>query len=569
MILRGITATPGSPFSFDLLFGDARMQFEDDDVKIIDPTTQGGLAKLLEHLCGEPVSLGCNRPGAPCNDCQACMNWVVLESRLKSPTLSLEDLNDILLLVNQFPLGSAFFEFFFSNGEKAVTFEELKQGIVTFKGFALLRYGNVRFAYRSLFKLRKEELAGQLGRWHTDTAILRKQYGSRRNAPALPKEISADLTWMLGYIAKGGADRDLATYAGMSYLLNPTEGNEILAKLSFNDEQKLLYDQRRPFLESALGWKQQFKDLAGIEEEIKRLGTSISQIRHDGWLNTSHYLASDCMDVYVATSMREKWEFQDVHNVVRKAFADPKLAKLKLRYFDPTQSFLDNRVDKGLVEALMLKRSECTVYLVQETDTFGKDSELATTLAQGKPVIAYVPRIDVERTTKTAESRPLSFFQKRLSQLAAEDKIPPKNSSEVYRFLEKLTQFQPFFRIVNEEQQFLEKNKLFETKRAMSGILAEAERKLFDSRAETLQKRHPLALQVELQSGVANGVLVVRSEEECADLLSRLLTNRCTFRFDSKREIGVTALIERISDSPFRVVTHNGTLTNAFWSLYG
>jgi len=545
------------------------MQFEDDDIKAVDPMTQDGLGKLLEDLCGEPISLGCNRPNRPFNHCQACMNWAVLESRLKSPTLSLEDLNDILLLVDQFPLGSAFYEFFLSNGEKAVTFEELKQGVVTFKGFALLRYGNVRFAYRSLYKLRKEELAAQLGRWHTDTGLLRKQYGSRRSAPALPKEIPADLTWMLGYIAKGGTDRDLATYAAMAYLVNPAEESAMLAKFNFNEEQKLLYDQRKPFLESNPSWKEQFNDLAKIEDAIKSLGASISKIRQHGWLNTSHYLASDCMDVYVATSMRERWEFEDVHNVVRKVFADPKVAKLKLRYFDPTQSFLDNRVDKGLVEALMLKRSECTVYLVQETDTFGKDSELATTLAQGKPVIAYVPRIDVERISKTADSRPLSFLQKRLSQLAAEEKITSKNSSDVYRFLEKLTEFQPFFRIVGDEEvEFLEKNKLSEAKRAMCSVLAEAEKKLFDSRAETLQKRHPLALQVELQSGVANGVLVVRTEEECADLLSRLLTNRCNFRFDSKRELGVTALVERISDSPFRVVTHNGTLTNAFWSLY-
>jgi hypothetical protein len=544
------------------------MQFDDDDVKGIDPTIKSGLGKLLGHLCGEQILLGCGAP-TPCNRCQACMNWQVLESRLKSPALSLEDLNDILLLADQFPLGSAFFEFFLSNGEKAVTFEELKQGIVNFKGFALLRYGNVRFAYRELYELRKDELAAQLGRWHTKPGVLKKQYGSRRSAPALPQEIPAELTWMLGYIAKGGADRDLATYAAMAYLLDPTQERAILSKFSFNEEQKLLYDQRKPFLQSTPRWKEQFKDLTQIEDQIRKLGASIGQTRQHGWLNTSHYLASDCMDVYVATSMRERWEFEDVNNVVRKVFADPKVAKLKLRYFDPTQSFLDNRVDKGLVEALMLKRSECTVYLVQETDTFGKDSELATTLAQGKPVIAYVPRIDIEKTIKIAEGRPLPFLQKRLSQLATEEKILSKNSSEVYKFLEKLTEFQPFFRTVgSEEQQFLEENRLSETRKTMCGILAEAEKKLFDSRAETLQKRHPLALQVELQSGVANGVLVVRTEEECADLLSRLLTNQCKFRFDSKRELGVTALVERISDSPFRVVTHNGTLTNAFWSLY-
>lgn len=30
---------------------------------------------------------------------------------------------------------------------------------------------------------------------------------------------------------------------------------------------------------------------------------------------------------------------------------------LKLRYFDPTQAFCEDRIDKGLVEGLMLKRA--------------------------------------------------------------------------------------------------------------------------------------------------------------------------------------------------------------------
>jgi hypothetical protein len=44
----------------------------------------------------------------------------------------------------------------------------------------------------------------------------------------------------------------------------------------------------------------------------------------------------------------------------------------------------------------MLRRAKCTTYLAQETDTLGKDSELASTLAQGKPVIAFVPSVDAE-----------------------------------------------------------------------------------------------------------------------------------------------------------------------------
>jgi hypothetical protein len=188
------------------------MLFEDLDVDKLDPTTQAGLKGLLEHLCGESVALGCHK-AIPCGNCQACMNWAVLSTRIGSSTLSLEDLNDILLLVDQFPIGSDFYDFFLSSGEKAITFEELKQGIVRFKGFAVLKYGNVRFAYRALNKLSKSDLAHELGRWHTDTALLKKQYGARRNAPLMPLSIPSEKTWLLGYIAKGGADRDLVTYA--------------------------------------------------------------------------------------------------------------------------------------------------------------------------------------------------------------------------------------------------------------------------------------------------------------------------------------------------------------------
>ena len=195
------------------------MRFEDEDVSKIDPKSASGLKSLLEHLCGEPVTLGCAKD-KPCGACQACINWEVLSSRISSATLSLEDLNDILLLVDQFPIGNDFFEFFLSNGEKAITFDELKDGIVRFKGFAVLKYGNIRFAYRALNKLGRSDLASELGRWHTDSALLKKQYGARRNAPKMPSMIPSNQTWLLGYIAKGGADRDLTTYAAMAASLH-------------------------------------------------------------------------------------------------------------------------------------------------------------------------------------------------------------------------------------------------------------------------------------------------------------------------------------------------------------
>jgi hypothetical protein len=75
------------------------------------------------------------------------------------------------------------------------------------------------------------------------------------------------------------------------------------------------------------------------------------------------------MDVYFATTMRKRWEYEDLFDFVQALMRHGELVDLKLRYFDPTQAYTDNRVNKGLVESLMLKRARCTIYSVQDTDT--------------------------------------------------------------------------------------------------------------------------------------------------------------------------------------------------------
>jgi hypothetical protein len=545
-----------------------KMEFKDPEIVDLNPRKKDGLQRLLQYLCGEAIAIGCQVSGkADCNDCQGCVNWKVLAPRLQLTSLTLENVNDILLLVDQFPLSRGFFDFFFAAGKNEISFEQFVQGIVRFEGFAILRFGNVRYAYRKLYSLSQANLADALGDWCLPSEARIEKFQNRCSPLPLPTKIDGDKTWLLGYIAKSFADRDLATFSAMSVLSKRSDESTLLPQ--FNSEQTALYRERKDFLQQNPSWRAYFSDLSLLEVQAQSLTESVKEARMKGRLNTSHYLASDIMDVYVATSMREKWEFEDVHNVVEEVIGHSVLKPLKLRYFDPTQSYLDNRVDKGLVEALMLKRAVCTLYMIQETDTFGKDSELATTLAQGKPVIAYVPEINVDDFVKVASARPLSFIRKRLAQLSSEEKLSSSQNSIVFGFLKNIADFQPLYHILgSEEANFLTDKKLEQQKAEMCKILAEGERRLSTSRAETLQKRHPLALQVELTSGVANGVLVVRSKEACSELLNRLLTNRCEFKFDRKRESGVTALIELSSDSPFRVVTHNSTVTNSFWSWY-
>jgi hypothetical protein len=73
--------------------------------------------------------------------------------------------------------------------------------------------------------------------------------------------------------------------------------------------------------------------------------------------NLAKYLAADHLDVYVATSMRSDADFVSVNAFVQRLFAHEDVRPLKLGYFNPTQSWIEDRVAKGLVEALMLRRS--------------------------------------------------------------------------------------------------------------------------------------------------------------------------------------------------------------------
>ncbi len=548
------------------------MRFRCRDIERLDLNTKNGIFELLSRLCGQPVQIGCQRgTGATqkkeCGNCQGCMNWRILRQRLQGGTFGLEQFNDILLLVNQRPIDRRFFDFFFRPQNGRIGFDDLKRGVARFQGLAMLCYGNIRFAYRRFYEPRSDQLPEEFKLYEDSERGKLKGLTSRPKGRNLPQAISGSKTWLLGYLARVEADRDIATYYAMAELLGTEVESKFLATL--DNEQKRRYSQARRTYARMKDWRSKFGDLRKLRKRVLQLQDEFSRTRSAGWLNTAHYLAIDFMDVYVATSMRQTWEFEDVHTFVRKLFSDRRLRKLRLRYFDPTQSHLDYRIDKGLVEGLMLKRAECTVYMVQETDTFGKDSELASTLAQGKPVIAYVPREQPQAHARKLARRPLKYFKTRLPQLVAEERIERKKLPAVYRFLESAAGFDPDFRLVSDEEtHFMRASGLGRQRSAMALIAAQGEAELFDSRARSLQTFHPLAIQVHLETGVANGLLVVRSVRQCAELLYRLMTDSCEFDIISDENEGATLLVERISQCPMRVLTDNATLTNSFWANY-
>jgi len=323
--------------------------------------------------------------------------------------------------------------------------------------------------------------------------------------------------------------------------------------------------------------------------------------------NLSNYVCADYMDVYVATSMRTESDFVAVNQFVTSLFAHDSIAPLRLRYFNPTQSWIEDRVAKGLVEALMLRRADYAVYMAQKGDTFGKDSEASVALGQGKPVIVYVPKLvyvptelDSEGLRRQSESR--------LRQIIAANGEGDEREPD-----EELDHDGLFTLALTIQLKKLDADQLRELVRghwADYGLLdetdrirglREAERRdacsrwlrdviagqdveptpelrsdllsilvaltvNFEKRAKVFREVHPLALQVILSTGVLNGILVCRSVDSCASLLRGLIEN--TLGLELKVDEMNYRLVEMTTDSTIRVISRNNLLTNAFDTLY-
>jgi hypothetical protein len=127
-----------------------------------------------------------------------------------------------------------------------------------------------------------------------------------------------------------------------------------------------------------------------LEEKYDAIATKFVRARNAALQNTRLYLSMvGDLDVYVATSMRNRADFRDMASVCETIFGDPRLQELQLRYFDPTLSAAAGREDKGLIECLMVKSAKVLVFCAGDRDSYGKDAEAAMALSLGKPVIFY------------------------------------------------------------------------------------------------------------------------------------------------------------------------------------
>lgn len=529
--------------------------------------TPDDFKQLIQYLTGTPV-----KP-----DTNDGLLAAVLNDELQS--LDMAQFNELLLLVNKDRVEKPFFEHFFG---RECSVAKLADGVAKFQIAAMLRYGNFIFAYRTLSRISdRGEFDSELGEMLNGGVGQADEFQGRSKTLIGIEEIPREDTPLVGHIASGQIEGDakdakllLKCLADIVDELTWERLDSRLAKVGESGGSVQVvakYREQHPTAEI----KEFARDLLRLFPPILERADRLLAVREKATRNQDIYLTWDHMDVYFATSMRKAWEFADLYDFVHQVVDSIHLRELNLRYFDPTQCFTVDRIDKGLVESLMLKRAKCTVYSVQDTDTLGKDSELAATLAQGKPVIAYVPHKPVaERAHELEQEDPSTILDRLRFIMYADDVFSVSLSSQDLAFVDGFKELPRFVssRLFRSGQGVEEVQRFRGEYRAelsrLCWLIAESEKRIYDRRARTLQKDHPLGIQVNLDTGVANGVLVVRSAEKCARLLRAILTRSmdCYPRYNAKENMW--ELRERISGSIFRVVTGNKKINNCFWNFY-
>ena len=327
--------------------------------------------------------------------------------------LSAVQLNQLLVLGHEAPVSDAFFQYYWlivppthpydvrsvpgyidswKDSHEITSLEHLKWGLYRLYTDALLYFGNVRTAFRSLRDLSLDELQNLFAEKRFDTIAI------ERRGPPLPlKSIIKDNRYLISEMACKsygdiGAPGDLQRALMESYERHVAAGNPSPTIRQLLGDPPAQYRARQQeFLFSA---DEVLDDSVNSAQDLSTkyegVAAKFAAARQAALDNTRYYLSMvNDLDVYVATSMRNREDFRTMADTCERIFSDARLKGLNLRYFDPTLSAAGGHEDKGLIECLMVKCAKILVYCAGARESYGKDAEAAMALSLGKPVIFY------------------------------------------------------------------------------------------------------------------------------------------------------------------------------------
>jgi hypothetical protein len=507
-------------------------------------------------------------------------------------------LNRLLLSLGIMTVSPQFYLTVFDNADFS-NLKEIREKVDQFRTLCMLEYGSFRFGYK---QMRVGNAITEKWKKYfptVDEAKNRAREIRDSPAPVGLTLISASQLFALGYLASEQAEKINSARNELSAVLqNALDQNAknfrelqtiahklgieelpgLIARAGIPDTEGLvfrelpLFSQQRSYAETLTALKASCVTVDDV---------AIERAQQDGLQNARTYMAMHDLDIYVATSMREPLHFTTTGSFVQRLFHSGDLAELRLRYFDPTQAFLPDRIQKGLMECLMIKRARLTVYNAQESDTFGKDSEAGVTLAQAKPVVVFVARLyegeeglekmygAIDQAARKSRDDFVALLEQEKLIGAEEMQTllgPEKTKGDAIELVVR-KHAPPILEAAGVDKICMELIRQGYDPGASSDDLVNfaVERILkLERRALTFRDVHPLALQTSPMDGVARGVIVTRSVEDTAKVVGGLL--RGSLKYEILEEEANWLLLDRITRSPVRVVTKDPVLTSAFWS---
>ncbi|MEA5006932.1 MAG: helix-turn-helix transcriptional regulator [Rikenellaceae bacterium] len=532
-----------------------------------------------------------------------------------TPEQSFDCLNSIIVYYGLLPLSKVFFNRYIGK-DSFKSSDSFEIAILKFQKEAIRLFSSINEAYTTLNSTTIEQFDNLLAPIQLKDT---DGYTTRTEWDKIDKIPNKDLPF-LGYIAADKVRREEKERKELANFLieiaDKKEAGEFNIEEYSNKKKKRMDSLLRDFkstINNGLFSPLFNPDIETLRKEAEYISpendenlSKMEITQKKAYHNLSNYLAADYMDVYVATSMRNNADFVSVNQFVETLFSHCDVRQLKLRYFNPTQSWIEDRVAKGLVEALMLKRADLCIYMAQKEDTFGKDSEASVTLGQGKPVIVYVPKlfdsnlkIDSEKFGRMGRNDLIEEINKigttdiknEIDELEDNEAI---HSTLLHKLLEKADK-EDYVRIIKkhwadfdiegEFEKRLTNNDCSLMKKWLQEILSEKGSDIlteelilklkdilvaiamrFERRAKVFREVHPLALQIILSSGVLNGILVVRSIDSCAKLVNALIENN--LELEITEDDDNYKLIEKNTLSTIRVISKHRLIANSFKTFF-
>lgn len=336
-------------------------------------------------------------------------------TRIDKEPLSRVQFNQLLVLSHEATPSDGFFRYYWlsepkhtydvtsipgyqptwNSSSSILSLQHLRWGLYRLYVDALLYFGNIRSGYRALRGKTYEELNDFFVSKRFDTQVIKDR------GPPLPLvSIAKDNRYLISEMAckSLGAiperPSELKNVLDAAFADHKQRGGgkvKIRELLDGTYAQKTFSDRHQQLLFAADQlMDEEIDTTTSLDGKLEKLLSLFENTRQAALKNTQYYLSMvDDLDVYVATSMRDRADFRAMSDACEQIFSDPLLKDMHLRYFDPTLSAADGHEDKGLIECLMVNCSKVLVYCAGKKESYGKDAEAAMALSQGKPVIFY------------------------------------------------------------------------------------------------------------------------------------------------------------------------------------